>query len=202
MKSMKSVVRVVLCLVILVTFGCATSKTVDTNYLAYLEAQKAHVVAQKQEIQLMRMVAKEGESIELKGVKEFSVYMPAPQSKAPEQKTSQPSEWAGVANNLIKVAGHVAGVAIMSEGVVDLVNTVGKNSGHNTIGSYNDQSSGDYRNNTGDGYGNIDSYNTDNSSTDNSSGNYRNFTGDQAGYIDNTNNAISDSYNPDNSITP
>lgn len=150
---MKTVVIVALLLLSLFTVGCATTKSdLDPNYVAYLNTVQAANSTQKQEIQLFKLEGVDGQQIELKGVKSITVNMPAQNTaNANSIKGYQAprNEWVDVVNTAIKVGGGIAGYYVIGNVVTDVVESIGKNAGHNTTGSFNDSSSGNYRGNAG-----------------------------------------------------
>lgn len=109
--------------------GCASNK-VDPNYQAYLKAQEAQVSVHKQEIQILRIKAKEGQQITLGGVEEFTVSMPAPAAAPVQQAVQQPSQWAGVLSQGLGVAGTVLGIKYVGQAAVNLSNSVGTAANH------------------------------------------------------------------------
>lgn len=150
--------------------GCATTPTMDPNYIAYLNAHQNQTQTMKQNVELFRLVSKDGETIEMKGVKEIVVNMPAAPIPAPKTYEAPPNETASIIKEVVKGAVSVSGYYFMGHAVEKVVDSIGKNSGHNTTytNSNNDSSTGNYRGNT---TGNIDA----------SSGNFRN---NGAGNID------------------
>lgn len=165
MKNLMSLILV------LGLIGCVSTK-IDPNYLAYLQAAQVQP-------KIVEIEAKDGESIELVGVKRFIVY--GVSGLQIEQHHQQLSIGAIIVKELfgtVRMATPyiVGGFAI--DRLVKFGETAVKNAGSNVSDSYN--TSGSY--NIPTEYNYNDSYN----------GDYRDFTGD----VDNSNNSINDSYNP------
>ena len=126
---MKKIISSVLGVSLLIS-GCATTSKIDPNYKAYLDAQQANSAVHKQEIQLVRIKAKEGQTITLGGVDEFTVSMPAPASAPVQQQVQQPSQWAGVVGQGLSVVGTVLGIKYAGQAAVNLSNSVGSAANH------------------------------------------------------------------------
>lgn len=102
--------------------GCAS-----TDYGAYLKAQsEAQANALAAQKPLVRITAQPGQPIT--GLASIEVYTPA---QAPVIQQSRPSEWAGVANTALSVAGTVWGIRAAGDAASSLADAVGR---HSTAG--------------------------------------------------------------------
>lgn len=101
----------------LVLAGCASSG----EYRDYLTAShKGHELALTQQKPLVRIEAMPGQSIT--GLKSVEVYTPV---QAPAVQQARPSEWAGVLNNAVGVAGTVLGIHYAGRAAIGLADSVG-----------------------------------------------------------------------------
>lgn len=115
--------------------GCASSKYdgYGANYFKYVDG--ATKAVNPNSGKLVEMIAVEGQNIELKGVKTFTVYAPASGQgdsgiKPPEQE--KPSEWVTTVNSLIGTAASFGTTAVISSAVKGIVKATAENAGHNT----------------------------------------------------------------------
>jgi hypothetical protein len=107
-----------LCLLSLLA-GCAS-----TDYSAYIRAQQyAHDKALAAQKPLVKIIAQPGQSIT--GLQSIEIYTPAP---APVIAQSRPSEWAGVLNTALGVAGTVLGIREAGRAASSLADSVGRSS--------------------------------------------------------------------------
>lgn len=102
----------------LVLAGCASS---GGEYRDYLTAShKGHELALTQQKPLVRIEAMPGQSIT--GLKSVEVFTPV---QAPVVQQARPSEWAGVLNNAVGVAGTVLGIHYAGRAAIGLADSVG-----------------------------------------------------------------------------
>lgn len=122
----------------LASAGCASKEEVQAYYDAQLQAAWARADAVDYQKPLVRMVAKKGEKIELKGVAVFEVYGPS-QAGAGGQDPfvihQHKDPVYGLASTVLGVGIGAATVWLSGQNMVDLANAVGTHAGHNvTVG--------------------------------------------------------------------
>lgn len=160
--------------------GCASEqayKDYTLAYSGYIQTSNRFANSGK----LVEMVAIDGQNIELKGVKSFTVYAPSKTDdgvKPPEQVRQ--SEWVGTVNNLFSAASSFGMAAVIGNAVKGVVSIATTGAGHNTTTttsnanqSTTSTSSIDSHNTSTDSHNTTtttsttDSHNTDSHNTDN-----------------------------------
>ncbi len=175
-------------LTLVACLGCATTKGLDPNYVAYLDAMK-------NQPKIFEMKAKSGEVIELRGVESLVVYGGG-YSKHIEQRKTEPSfattllrETFGTARSVLPgFFGWHYGYRILDKAFNSAGDTV--RDSYNVSDAYNTTIPTTTTTTTTNTTTNSDSFN----------GDYRDIG--QDANIDNSDNSINSSYNPiDNSST-
>lgn len=105
-------------IVAIILAGCASDKEYQTYIAAQTEANRQAAADQKP---LIRIEAQEGQTIT--GLKSVEVYTP---TAAPVIQQARPSEWVGVMQTGIGVAGTVLGIRAAGHAAVGLADSVGR----------------------------------------------------------------------------
>lgn len=127
--------------------GCASEQAYRDYTIAYTGYMNSQKAKQAESPKLVEIVAKDGETITMQGVKSFTVYAPAGSAYAgpviqPPQQIKN-SEWVGTVNNVVSGGMALGSTAVLGSVIKSVVNSAGENAGHNTTttvnttGSYN-----------------------------------------------------------------
>lgn len=113
--------------------GCASESAYRDYTIAYTGYMNSQKAKQAEAPKLVEIVAKDGETITMQGVKSFTVYAPAGHDKTiVEPQQIKNSEWVGTVNNIVSGAVSFGSTAVLGSVMKSVVNSVGENAGHNT----------------------------------------------------------------------
>jgi len=172
---------VFLSVIVLLSMGCASMNGISKE--EFMEWTKANV-----EIAKINADVNSRPTFELNltpdgkvaGIKTY-----AQPNVMPFMEQKRPSEWVGTVNRLLSIGGYLGGAAIIGDAVKDMVDSSGKNAGHNTTttGSYNT-----------DRHDITTTTSTTNTTSGSYNGDYRDVSGSVSD--DHSNRSINNSYNP------
>lgn len=162
---------VLIALALILLTGCASEQAYRDYTIAYTGYINSQTAKGNEVPKLVEIVAKDGETIEMKGVKSFVVYSPSAvvnQAQPPQQIKN--SEWVGTVNNIVSGGMALGSTAVLGSVIKSVVNSAGENAGHNTTvnttGSYNTENTSSISDS-----GNTTTTNTNSGNTISDSGN-------------------------------
>jgi len=122
---------IIICLFAFLLVGCASNPD-----KASLEMYKLQLAALQQEQKpACEIEFKESENVS--GIKKITCYANSGRSTIPPPPRSAPHPGWRVLDTAVRVAGQILGISVISNGLVDLADVIGKNAGHNvTYGDY------------------------------------------------------------------
>ena len=120
----KKIVMVIVMVAAAILLSACASGKIDANYAAYLAAQQAQNAGHKQEVQIFKLTPIPGQKIEMSGVQELTVNVPAAPAAPVHQMVQQPSEIVELARTVVPVVGTVLGIKYTGQAAIGLANAV------------------------------------------------------------------------------